>query len=371
VARGFDAVALYPFGGPPYLPFQQWAMRAEGLQPSPLGALIHPDYGLWHAYRGALGFGERLALSPVSPRPRPCDDCADKPCLSTCPVGAFDGRGYDVPACAAHLDGPAGAACLSGRRRLPLRRSAGELPRRGLRRGAQGGGGMSGRIVLVRHMPGDRDDRVRRELCAAGYDLETCFVAEGDPLPEPAPGYVGAVVYGGSQFASQAEEVDYLRRELDWIRRWVGAGKSYLGICLGGQMLAKAFGAAVGPHGGGLSEIGYFEVEPTSAGRGHFAGPLGVYHWHIEGFEVPEGAELLATGADFPNQAFRFDGKVYGLQFHPEVTREMMESWCTEAAHMLELPGAHSRERQLADAERYHAALGDWLRQFLGDWLAD
>jgi hypothetical protein len=113
VARGFDAVALYPFGGPPHLPFQQWAMRAEGLQPSPLGALIHPDYGLWHAYRGALGFAERLALPPVSPRPRPCDDCADKPCLSTCPVGAFDGRGYDVPACAAHLDGPAGAACYA------------------------------------------------------------------------------------------------------------------------------------------------------------------------------------------------------------------------------------------------------------------
>ena len=76
IAREVGAMPLFPFGGPPYLPFQRWAMRAEAVAPSPLGILIHPDYGLWHAYRGALAFAERLALPPRVERPRPCDSCA-------------------------------------------------------------------------------------------------------------------------------------------------------------------------------------------------------------------------------------------------------------------------------------------------------
>jgi hypothetical protein len=114
IAREVGAEPLYPFGGPPYLPFQRWAMRAEAVAPSPLGILIHPDYGLWHAYRGALAFAERLALPPRVERPRPCDSCADRPCLSTCPVGAFSGHGYDVPACIGHISAPAGEPCMSG-----------------------------------------------------------------------------------------------------------------------------------------------------------------------------------------------------------------------------------------------------------------
>lgn len=112
VAGRLGATALFPFGGPPFLPFQRWAQRAGPARPSPLGLLIHPDYGLWHAYRGALAFADRLPLPAVDTRPSPCESCADRPCLSTCPVGAFDAsQGYDVPACAGHLATPAGADC--------------------------------------------------------------------------------------------------------------------------------------------------------------------------------------------------------------------------------------------------------------------
>jgi hypothetical protein len=114
IAREVGAEPLFPFGGPPYLPFQRWAMRAEAVAPSPLGILIHPDYGLWHAYRGALAFAERLTLPARVDRPRPCDSCPDRPCLSACPVGAFSERGYDVPACVGHIGSPAGAACMGG-----------------------------------------------------------------------------------------------------------------------------------------------------------------------------------------------------------------------------------------------------------------
>jgi len=111
VARRFEATACFPFSRPP-LPFQRWAMRAEPCHVSPLGILVHPDYGLWHGYRGALLLPRRLELPPPDRRPSPCDGCADKPCLGTCPVGAFSSAGYDVPACTRHIATPVGEDCV-------------------------------------------------------------------------------------------------------------------------------------------------------------------------------------------------------------------------------------------------------------------
>ncbi len=131
LAQAWSARALYPFGGPPHRPFVAWAKRAEPVAESPLGILIHPDYGLWHAYRGALAFAEVLTLPPRAERPRPCDACAEKPCLGACPVGAFSAAGpdvvaYDVSACADHLEKPAGADCMAqacrARRACPIGR---------------------------------------------------------------------------------------------------------------------------------------------------------------------------------------------------------------------------------------------------------
>lgn len=112
LASELGAVALYPFGGPPWLPFQRWAMQAEPVHRSALGMLIHPDWGLWHSYRGALAVAERLALPERVDRPSPCDTCAAKPCLSACPVGAFTIERYDVDACASHLRSIAGKDCV-------------------------------------------------------------------------------------------------------------------------------------------------------------------------------------------------------------------------------------------------------------------
>ena len=113
LAEDFDAVALFPFGGPPHWPFQQWARRAEPVHPSPIGLLIHPVYGLWHSYRGALGFAEALELPALEVGPSPCDSCRERPCLSACPVGAFTPRGHDVAACATHLRSAVGADCMN------------------------------------------------------------------------------------------------------------------------------------------------------------------------------------------------------------------------------------------------------------------
>lgn len=114
IAADRGATALYPFAGPPWLPFQRWAMKAEPVTVSPLGILIHPDWGLWHSYRGALAFTERLDLPPMPTRASPCASCAEKPCLTTCPVSAFSNAGYDVTGCRSHIATPSGAECLSG-----------------------------------------------------------------------------------------------------------------------------------------------------------------------------------------------------------------------------------------------------------------
>ena len=127
LGEALGARALYPFGGPPHWPFQRWAMRAEAVHVSPLGLLIHPDYGLWHSYRGALGFAERIAIPAVAPRASPCETCALRPCLRACPVGAFAADGYDVAACGAHLREEEGCACMDGgclaRRACPIGRT--------------------------------------------------------------------------------------------------------------------------------------------------------------------------------------------------------------------------------------------------------
>lgn len=105
LAAEFGARAVYPFETP-WQPFQRWAMRAEGLKPSPLGVLMHPDYGLWHAYRAALLFDVEIPIQAPRATIHSCDQCVGKPCLTTCPVGAYSLTGFDVAACAAHLNSP-------------------------------------------------------------------------------------------------------------------------------------------------------------------------------------------------------------------------------------------------------------------------
>lgn len=113
VAQKFGARAVSP-SDRPYLPFQQWAMRAEGLKPSPLGMLMHPEFGLWHAYRGALLFETELAGSPPEKPIHLCDLCDGKPCLKACPVGAYSPSGFAYQSCLSQVCGPDGANCRDG-----------------------------------------------------------------------------------------------------------------------------------------------------------------------------------------------------------------------------------------------------------------
>jgi hypothetical protein len=126
LAAELRARAVYPSDGPPYWPFQRWAMRAEPVHPSPVGILIHRRYGLWHAYRAALVFDRAIPLRRRGEAASPCETCADRPCLAACPAAAFSADGYDVEACRSHIATPAGLDCMSlacrARRACPVGR---------------------------------------------------------------------------------------------------------------------------------------------------------------------------------------------------------------------------------------------------------
>ncbi|MBF0152211.1 MAG: hypothetical protein HQL64_00490 [Magnetococcales bacterium] len=129
VATDFSCAVCFPFTGPPFLPFPTWARRAEGVYDSPLGILVHPRFGLWHAYRGAFLLAE--AWPPPNSRPdhgHPCAGCQGRPCLRSCPVGAFTGSSYRVASCQEYLHSVMGRACLEGgclaRHACPLARDA-------------------------------------------------------------------------------------------------------------------------------------------------------------------------------------------------------------------------------------------------------
>ena len=132
LATAVGGIALYPFDATPAWPFQQWAARCEPVHPSPLGMFIHPEYGLWHAYRAAIVLAERIDLSAPAPVASPCQTCTNRPCLSACPVGAFSASGYDVAVCARHLQSPAGTDCMQGgclaRRACPVGTAYQQLP---------------------------------------------------------------------------------------------------------------------------------------------------------------------------------------------------------------------------------------------------
>lgn len=129
LAAGVGGQALYPFGGPPYRPFYQWATRSGRAWASPVTLLVHDRAGLFASYRGAVAISE--APPAPAPQPSPCEACADKPCLSACPPRALTAKGYDLPACHAFLDGPSGRDCLIQgcvvRRACPVSRAYGRL----------------------------------------------------------------------------------------------------------------------------------------------------------------------------------------------------------------------------------------------------
>ena len=191
--------------------------------------------------------------------------------------------------------------------------------------------GRAHRILAFRHVPFEGLGAIEPALLARGLAIDYAdLYLPGAPAPDTAA-YRALVFMGGPM--SVNDDLPYLRREEAYIRDAVARGIPVLGVCLGSQLIARALGASVRRNP--VKEIGWFDIELTAAGREDplFAGlqprePM--FHWHGETFDLPPGAELLASSERCRNQAFRVAPNVYAMQFHLEVTPAMIAEWCRQ-----------------------------------------
>lgn len=226
------------------------------------------------------------------------------------------------------------------------------------------------RVLAVLHGEQSTPGRLRRLLAERGYSLDIRRPCFGDPLPDTLQDHAAAIVFGGAMGANDPD--DYIRREIEWIGVPLKEGKPFLGICLGAQMFARHLGSRVFRHPQERVEVGYYEIEPTAHGD-TLAGeafPRRVYHWHEDGFDLPQGATLLARGRDFEIQACSYGRTAAALQFHPEVTYACMCRWTVSGAQKLARPGALPAHQHFADWHLYDPPVARWMNAFLDSWLA-
>jgi GMP synthase (glutamine-hydrolysing) len=204
-----------------------------------------------------------------------------------------------------------------------------------------GGGGLFEQVVLER-----------------GDHLDRWVVAEGDAAPGDPSHWDAVMVFGGAMHPDQDAEHPWLQGEVAFIERAVDAGVPTIGVCLGAQLLARAAGAWIGPAGS--AEVGWFSVELNDDGAadpviGVLPRRVEAFQWHYYTFELPEGAVELAR-SEAVRQAFRLGERAWGIQFHAEVDRRMLDRWFREGAAELPKPVEEIR----AETDRL---LGGWNEQ--------
>lgn len=184
------------------------------------------------------------------------------------------------------------------------------------------------------------EDRQAEVTCTRFY--------ESAELPDSDAADV-VIALGGPMSVNDDDQFPWLQAEKHFIAEAIGKNKIILGICLGCQLIANALGAGVYP--GAEKEIGWFPVfADQHAGPGIVLPPsFTAFHWHGETFELPSGAVRLASSALYPNQAFRIERRILGLQFHLETTRESAEELIRHGRDEL-LPARYVQsERQIRD----------------------
>ncbi|MBB6221750.1 type 1 glutamine amidotransferase [Rhizobium leguminosarum] len=209
------------------------------------------------------------------------------------------------------------------------------------------------RVAVVENMRNTGLGALARALDEAGAHIEWFRVWQDGILPRDIVGHDALVVLGGEQSALDDETHPYLPELAQLSRRFGDAGKPVLGICLGSQILARAYGAD--SHLGTAREFGWHKIGVTAEGRADpVLSALGdeftIFEWHADTFSLPEGAVRLATSPVAENQAFRIGRAVYGTQFHFEADRAVVEQWKAEFPATIEriAPGWLENHAELA-----------------------
>jgi GMP synthase (glutamine-hydrolysing) len=207
-------------------------------------------------------------------------------------------------------------------------------------------------LLVIHHLQRPFLGHAELPLREAGLELDERFRRRGHELPA-LDAVDGVLAFGGEQSAVDADGDPVLGPEAALLRAAVAAEKPVLGICLGGQLLARALGGSVW-HAGRM--IGWRDLERTPAGRadalfGALEDPVPALHFNEDVFDAPPGAEVLAGPAPAGVAAFRAGPRAWGVQYHPDATGEVLARWMAEYGHEIPDPDALRR----ATAERLDA----------------
>jgi len=188
-------------------------------------------------------------------------------------------------------------------------------------------------VLAVVHGANCPPGAFRTELERRGHDVDEWSLAWGSPPPRPIDDYGAVMIFGGSMHADQDDHHPWLRDEQLFLQRLLDLHMPLLGVCLGSQLIAKAAHAPVGALE--TPEVGWIDIELTeeAADDPVFSAlpeRFSAFQWHFYGFDVPAGAVELAR-SDGCAQAFRLGEVAWGVQFHPEITRPILETWLAEA----------------------------------------
>lgn len=230
------------------------------------------------------------------------------------------------------------------------------------------------RVLVLQHIACEHPGVFSEVLAERGVEAVAVQLDRGEPLPEWRE-FDAILAMGGPMGAGDDAEHPWLGPEKALVAEAVDAGRPFLGVCLGVQLLASALGAAVYPLQ--RAEVGLLPVELTAAGRGHplFAGiaePLVSLQWHGDTFDLPEGAIRLASSPAAANQAFGVADAAFGVQFHLEVTSEMAREWADVPAYRNSLSATLGEEEGrefLGEVERRAADLHPAARRLFANWL--
>lgn len=194
------------------------------------------------------------------------------------------------------------------------------------------------RVLVVQNFDNEGLGQIGAALVEAGADIDLRRPYKGDTLPQDSAAHDAMVMLGGAQNALDDELCPYFPELLDLTRDFAGNDRSVLGICLGSQLLARAFGGQ--NQIGGATEFGWHQVSLTPAAKtdpvlATLPENFPIFEWHDDTFALPENAVRLAGSAVAENQAFRIGRAIYGFQFHFEADSPMVQDWSTSFAPLI------------------------------------